>query len=311
MKYQTLGNTDLNVSAIGLGTWSMGGRWWGDVDDAESLATIQRARELGINFFDTADIYGFGHSEKLLGQALAEHRKEVIIASKVGLRWNNKGKIRNDLSRSYILQEIDASLTRLNTDYIDLYQVHWPDPNTPVEETMAALTQCVDAGKVRHLGASNLTVAQLAEYRKYGDIVSLQPPLNLFERQAELQLLPTCLKERIGTLIYSPLCRGLLSGKFKPNQEISEPVRKRDPLFSGPTFEKNLRVVQRLGELASENEKSVAQLAVAWVLTHSAVTVALCGARKADQVAESAAAGDWRLDHHTLEEIEKSLVTTV
>lgn len=311
MKYHPLGTTDLSVSAVGLGTWSMGGRWWGDVDDSESVATIHKALDLGINFIDTADIYGFGHSEKLLGQALAERRKEVVIATKVGLRWNNKGKIRNDLSRSYILQQIDESLARLNTDYIDLYQVHWPDPNTSVEETMTALTQCVDAGKVRYLGASNLTVEQLAKYRKYGDIVSLQPPLNLFERQAELQLLPTCLRENVGVLVYSPLCRGLLSGKFKSGHEIDEPVRKRDPFFSGSTFEKNLRIVEHLNKLAGEYKKSVAQLALAWVLTHSAVRVALCGARKSEQIAESAEAADWRLEHRTLEQIEKILVTTV
>jgi len=311
MQYHTLGTTDLNASAIGLGTWSMGGRWWGEVDDSESIATIHKALDLGINFFDTADIYGFGHSEKLLARALTERRKEAVVATKVGLRWNNKGKIRNDLSRSYILKEIDESLARLNTDYIDLYQVHWPDPNTSVEETMAALTQCVEAGKVRYLGASNLSVEQLAEYRKYGDIVSLQPPLNLFERQAELQLLPTCLKENIGVLIYSPLCRGLLSGKFKPDQQISEPVRKRDPFFTGRTFKRNLKIVERLNSLAEAHQKSVAQLAVAWVLTHSAVTVALCGARKSEQVAESADAANWHLDPRTLEEIEKILVTTV
>jgi len=310
MNYRALGNTDLQVSTIGLGTWSMGGRWWGDVDDAQSVATIEKALELGINFFDTADIYGFGHSEKLLAQALGERRQGVIIATKGGLRWNNKGKIRNDLSREHILNAVDESLKRLNTDYIDLYQVHWPDPNTSVEETMAALNQCVEAGKVRHIGASNLTVGLLAEYRKYGEVVSLQPPLNLFERQAELQLLPTCFKENIAILIYSPLARGLLSGKFSANKEITEPVRKKDPFFSGDTFKRNLNIVENLNELAAEQQKSVAQLAIAWVLAHTPVTVALCGARKPNQIVESAQAAEWQLDSAVLEAIERTLVTT-
>lgn len=310
MEYRTLGSTGLNVSAIGLGTWAMGGRWWGEVNDSDSIAVIKTALELGINFFDTADLYGFGHSEKILGEAVEKERRNVILATKVGLRWNNKGKIRHDLSPAYILQAVDASLTRLKTDYIDLYQVHWPDPNTPIEKTADALRRCVEAGKVRYLGASNLSPAQLQKYRELCPIETLQPPLNLFERYAEVQLLPICLKEDIGVVSYSTLCRGLLSGKFKAGAEFQEAVRKRDPLFKGATFERNIGIVERLREVAQRSNKTVAQLAIAWVLAHPSLSVALCGARKLHQFEENVGAANWRLSQDQLEEIEKILVNT-
>lgn len=310
MEYRTLGSTGLSVSAIGLGTWTMGGRWWGPANDADSIATIHTALDLGINLVDTADVYGFGRSEKLLGQALTTRRDDVVIASKVGLRWNNRGQIKNDLSREYILGAIDESLRRLRTDYLDLYQVHWPDPHTPVEETVEALTACVEAGKVRYLGASNLSPEQLLEYRKYGRVETLQPPLNLFERQAEVQLLPICLKENIGVLSYSALCRGLLTGKFKPDHVFHEKVRKGHPLFQGATFKRNVAIVDRLREMASDRQKTVGQLAVAWVLAHSAISTALCGARKPQQIEENVSAANCVLTDEELKRIEMILVNT-
>jgi len=310
MEYRTLGSTGLNVSAVGLGTWTMGGRWWGPVNDADSIAAIRKALELGINLIDTADIYGFGRSEEIVAQALGIGRQDVIIATKVGLRWNNKGQVKHDLSRDYILKAVDESLRRLQTDYIDLYQAHWPDPNTPVEETVAALLACVEAGKVRFLGASNLSPAQLAEYRKYGPIQTLQPQLNLFERHAQPQLLPMCYKENIGVLSYSTLCRGLLAGKFKPEQEFKETVRKRDPLFSGETYRRNLAIVDQLKAMAAENNKTIAQLAVAWVLAHSALSSALCGARRPEQIVETVGGAHWPLSDELLQRIDRVLVTT-
>lgn len=310
MEYRTLGTTGLKASAIGLGTWAMGGRWWGEVDDSHSIAVIKKALELGVNFFDTADLYGFGHSEKILAEALGKERKNVIVASKVGLRWNNKGKIRHDLSPDYILQAVDASLARLQTDYIDLYQVHWPDPNTPIAKTAEALRKCVETGKVRYLGASNLSPEQLRKYREVCPIETLQPPLNLFERYAEVQLLPICLKENIGVISYSTLCRGLLSGRFKVGDELQEAVRKRDPLFNGATFGRNIAIVERLRDVAHGYNKTVAQLAIAWVLVHSSLAVALCGARKPHQVEENVGAANWQLSQDELQEIEKILVNT-
>ncbi|MFQ5640254.1 MAG: aldo/keto reductase [bacterium] len=310
MEYRTLGSTGLEVSAIGLGTWVMGGRWWGKANDDDSLATIRKALDLGINFFDTADVYGLGISEEILAKGLQNKRKDVFIATKVGLRWNNKGKITNDLSRAYILKAVDASLQRLQTDYIDLYQAHWPDPATPVTETVSALQECVAAGKVRYLGASNLSPEQLQEYRTHGAIETLQPPLNLFERHAEVQLLPICFKENVGVLSYGSLCRGLLTGKFKPGHVFHEPVRKSDSLFQGQTFKKNLAIVEQLQEIASECGKKVGQLAIAWVLAHSAITIALCGARVPAQIEENAGAADWSLSEDVLKRIETILAVT-
>lgn len=310
MEYRTLGSTGLKVSVVGLGCWAIGGGWWGPVNDSDSVATIHKAMDLGINFFDTADIYGFGHSEKILARALGERRKEVIVATKVGLRWNSKGQIKNDLSREYILKEVDESLKRLHTDYIDLYQAHWPAPNTPIEETVEALVTCVEAGKVRYIGASNLSPEQLAEYRKYGPIETLQPPLNLFERYAEVQLLPICYKENIGVLSYGTLCRGLLTAKFKPDHIFKDQVRARDPLFQGVTFQRNLAIVDRLKTMAEGNKRTVGQLAVAWVLAHPAISIALCGARHPDQIAESAGGVNWELTDEDLKRISKILATT-
>jgi len=310
MEYRTLGSTGLQVSAVALGTWTMGGRWWGPANDDDSIATIQKALDLGINLFDTADVYGLGRSERLLGQALGARRKEVFIATKVGLRWNNKGQIRHDLSRDYILRAVDASLERLQTDYIDLYQAHWPDPEIPVEETVEALLECVRLGRVRYVGASNLSPEQLLEYRRYGPVETLQPPLNLFERHVEVQLLPLCFKENLGVLVYSPLCRGLLTGKFSPNHTFKETVRKRDPLFQGATFRRNVAIVERLREIAAEHGKSVGQLAVAWVLAHSAVSTALCGARRPEQIEENAGAVGWALSDEVLKQVDQIVATT-
>ena len=288
----------------------MGGRWWGEVDDEESIATVHKALDLGVNLIDTADVYGFGRSEKVLGKALGARRKDILLATKVGLRYNNKGKVRNDLSRAHILQAIDASLERLQTDYIDLYQIHWPDPKTPIEETVEALQECVEAGKVRYLGASNLTPEQLADYRRYSPIETLQPPLNLFERQTEVRLLPICLKENVGVLIYSPLCRGLLSGKFEADHEFEDTLRKHDPLFQGETFKRNLAVVDQLKVVAEQHNKTVAQLAVAWVLAHSAVSVALCGGRRPAHIADNVGAANWGLSDEDLKRIDQILVNT-
>ncbi len=309
MKFRTLGSTGLRVSVITLGTWSMGGRWWGKTDDKASLATIRKALELGINFIDTADIYGFGHSESLLGQALQSRRDQAYIATKVGLRWNNKGKVRHDLSPAHIFKALDSSLERLQTDYIDLYQVHWPDPAVPAEETVAALNHCVQSGKVRFLGVSNFSTDLCDTYRQLGPFVTVQPPLNLFERHAEVRILPHAHTQDLGVLAYSPLCRGLLTGRFKVGDSIAESVRKRDPLFQGTSFERNLAVVAKLRGLAGEFEKSPAQLALAWVLNHAAVTTAICGARRPEQVEESVGAADWHLDEPSLKDVDQILST--
>ncbi len=310
MRYKKLGSTGLDVSVIGLGTWAMGGRWWGPTDDETAVAAINQAFSLGINLIDTADIYGFGHSESLLGEVLGSRRKNVILATKVGLRWNNKGKVRHDLSPEHIAMAIDASLKRLKTDYVDIYQVHWPDPEVPIEATAEALLECVESGKVRFLGFSNHAPKLMNEFRKHGQFDVCQPPLNLFERHAEVGVLPYCYKKNVGVLVYSPLCRGLLSGGFKVGQEFNESLRRNDPFFNGKVFERNLAVVAKLKEFAEEHNRTVSQLALAWILAHSGVTTALCGARKPEHFSENVGAADWKLSYAQLEQIEKILITS-
>jgi aryl-alcohol dehydrogenase-like predicted oxidoreductase len=288
----------------------MAGHWWGRPDDAASRATIQKALQLGINFVDTADVYGFGYSETLLATALGSSRHDVVIASKVGLRWNNKGKVRHDLTSRHIARAAEASLQRLKTDYIDIYQIHWPDPDAPLEGTMTALLKLRDAGKVRFIGASNFSPDQIAALQQYGPIHTLQPPLNLFERHAELRLLPYCCREHIAVIAYSPLCRGLLSGKFTADDVFVEAVRKRDPLFNGSSYQRNVRVVAALADIASESGKTVGQLALAWVLSHLGVDVALSGARQPAQIVASAAAAGWQLAPDIVRRIDSVLYST-
>ena len=311
MEYRILGDTGLKVSEIGLGTWSMGGRWWGAMDDKASIATIHRALELGVNLIDTADIYGFGHSEQLIARALEDKKRDqIIIAGKVGLRWNNKGKVRHDLSPAHIEKAIEASLQRLGTDYIDIYQIHWPDPDTAIERTLTVLQKLRDSGNIRVIGASNLSPAELDEYRKYCEISTLQPPLNMFECAAEVEILPYCCRDNIGVLTYSSLCRGLLSGRFKAGDSPQETVRKRDPLFRADVYERNIRIVEKLKELASDYQRTISQLALAWVLSHLGVHVALTGARQPVQIEESAGASGWRLEAFLLKEIDTILHCT-
>jgi len=310
MQRVTLGKTGLNVARIGLGTWGMGGRWWGPVNDQQATLAIEEALDAGINFIDTADVYGFGHSETLLGKTLGARRKDIVLCSKVGLRWNNKGKVRHDLSPGHIFKAIDASLQRLQTDYLDVYFVHWPDPEVPVARTVAALQKCVEAGKVRHLGFSNLSAKEMSAYREFAEFSVCQPPLNLFERYAEVAMLPYCAQHNIGIATYSPLCRGLLAGGLSADDEIKESVRKRDPLFHGATFHRNMSIVAQLKELAAAHDATVAQLAIAWVLTHHGIHLAICGARKPGQLQENVKVAEMQLEHQLLRDIDAILTTT-
>ncbi len=307
MEYRFLGNSDLEVSTICFGCWAIGKWGWGnDVDDANSIAAIHRALDLGINFFDTADVYGRGHSEEILAKALGRRRKEVIIATKVGNRWDESGRIWGDLSREYILKAVDDSLRRLQTEVIDLYQVHRPDENTPICETMEALLECVKAGKVRYIGLSNQTPEQIREYLKYGPVVSLQPPLNLLYRYAEVQLLPLCQEKNIGVIPYSPLARGLLTGKYDRPVSFPEGDFRRDYfLFMGEAFARNIKIVKALQKYAEAAGRPVSHLAIAWILAHPAVTSAIVGAKRPKQIEETAGAFDWKLGQDELKAIDR------
>jgi aryl-alcohol dehydrogenase-like predicted oxidoreductase len=322
MEYRKLGDSDLKLSAIGFGCWAMGGGW-GQTDDRESIAAARRALDLGINFFDTADIYGFGHSEKVLAEALGSRRKDVIIATKVGLAWDEHGCLFRSSTRHHIMNAVEASLKRLKTDYIDLYQVHWPDYHTPFEITMRALDDLVRTGKVRYVGVSNFNVKQMKECMKIRPIHSLQPPYNMLMRDIEKDLIPFCRRNGIGVIAYGPLAYGLLTGKFTkdtrfPKSDWRSGELFPDPgdwqphidLFHGKQFRRNLKIVERLKKIADRLGKSPGQLAIVWVLSNPAITSALVGAKRPSQLEENIGGADLRLTKQDLREIDEILTKT-
>jgi aryl-alcohol dehydrogenase-like predicted oxidoreductase len=307
MESITLGRTELEVSRICLGTWQFGGDW-GEIDREEAIATVARALELGINFFDTAQGYGWGASEKLLAQALrGVPREEVVIATKGGLRMD-EGELRRDASRAWLRKGVEESLRHLGTDYIDIYQVHWPDPNTPFAETAAALEELVREGKVRHVGASNYDALQIAELERTRRLETLQPPYHMLRREIERAVLPYCREHDIGVLVYGPLAHGLLSGRFTRDTHLcADDWRAGSQLFSGADYQRNLLSVERLGELAAGLRITVAQLAIAWTLAHPAVHVAIVGARRPAHIEGAAPAAEVHLDEDAMARVEEIL----
>src|SRR5258707_6704010 len=269
--------TQLRVSRVALGTWAMGGWMWGGTDERESVATIRAALDQGINLIDTAPVYGFGVSEEIVGQAVAAAglRARAVIATKVGLEWR-AGKVYRNATRGRIMREIDESLRRLRTDYIDIYQVHWPDPLVPIEETASAMAELYRQGKILAIGVSNFSVAQMEVFRREAPLHELQAPYNLFERGIEDELLPYCRRNRIAVFGYGALCRGLLSGRMRRDTAFSgDDLRQNDPKFQQPRFDQYLAAVQRLDLLAEYRyAKHVVHLAVRWMLDQG-VTAAL------------------------------------
>ncbi len=261
--------SSLRVSRIVLGTWSMGGSMWGGSDEGEAIRTIHAALEQGINLIDTAPVYGFGKSEEIVGRALAERgrREDVILATKVGLQWRDWEVVRNS-SRQRILSEIEDSLRRLKTSYIDLYQVHWPDPLVPIEETAEVLAALYRQGKIRAIGVSNYSPRQMEEFRAVAPLHSTQPPYNLFEREIERDVLPAARQTHLGVLAYGALCRGLLSGRMRANSQFQgDDLRRIDPKFQPPRYAEYLKAVDRLNQFAQHNYgKGVLELAVRWLL---------------------------------------------
>jgi aryl-alcohol dehydrogenase-like predicted oxidoreductase len=308
MDYAKVNGLNREVSRVGLGTWAIGGFMWGGTDEQEALQTIREALDHGISLIDTAPVYGLGRAEELVGRALAKYgkREEVIIATKVGLEWRGDQVFRNS-SRARIMKEIDDSLRRLQTDYIDIYQVHWPDPLVPIEETAAAMYQLYKQGKIRAIGVSNYSLEQMNLFQQVAPLHTAQPPYNLFERGVERDVLPYCRIRGISTLTYGALCRGLLSGKMKPETEFQgDDVRKTDPKFQRPRYAQYLKAVERLDRFAQENYgKRVLELAIRWTLDQPFVTVALWGARHPNQLAPVAAVTGWKLDTAALKAINQ------
>ncbi len=308
MKTRKLGKNGPDLSVIGLGAWAIGGPWqwgWGKQDDSQSLRTIEKALELGINWIDTAPAYGLGHSEEIVGQATRGIRDKVFIATKCGLVWNSKGKIRNDLTPASIRKELEDSLRRLKTEYVDLYQIHWPDPKTPIEKSWETLARLKEDGKIRFLGVSNFDIDLMRRAQKIAPIDSLQPLYNLFDREIEANILPFCQQNGIGVVAYSPLKSGLLTGKFNPEKLAADDWRKKSEDFREPALSKYLAIIETLKTIAQKYDITVAQLAIAWVLRNDAVTSAIVGARRPDQIQETAGAANVALDEKDWREIDR------
>ncbi|MGB6284697.1 MAG: aldo/keto reductase [Xanthobacteraceae bacterium] len=304
-----IGKSGPTTSRIGLGTWAIGGWMWGGTDEAQSIATIRSAVERGISLIDTAPAYGFGRSEEIVGKALAEGslRDKVQIATKVGLAWKD-GKVFRDSRPARIRKEIEDSLRRLRTDYIDLYQVHWPDLETPIAETARTLADLRRQGKIRAIGVSNYSPTQMDAFRAVASLDAVQPPYNLFEREIDGDVLPYAKHTALTVLSYGALCRGLLSGRMTADTKFDgDDLRKVDPKFQGQRFRQYLAAVDQLKKLAQERfGKSVLALAVRWVLDQGP-TIALWGARNPSQMDPIAEIDGWHIDAATKREIDAIL----
>jgi methylglyoxal reductase len=313
-----MGGSDVHASAIGLGTWAIGGTFWGGTDEKDSIASIRASIDNGVSLIDTAPAYGNGLSEELVGKGIKGRRDEVVIATKCGLNWHHgKGnhffdqlgeKIHRYLGRDGILYEIEESLRRLGTDYIDLYITHWQDPTTPVEETMSTLLDLKKQGKIRAIGVSNVTAEDLKAYLAVGPVDAIQERYSMLDREIEKTLLPICEANNVSTLSYSSLALGLLSGKIGPEREFKgDDLRKDNPRFSRANREHVAAFVSEVAPLAKAKGASIAQLVIAWTISQPGITYALCGARDAAQAGENAKAGTIELDSKELRQIDSAV----
>ena len=313
MEFRKLGTSDLSISTVGFGCWAMGKTWWGDdVVDDDSVAAVNLALELGINFYDTAQAYGCGHSERVLARGLkGAPRDKVIIATKTGLNWDESEHIFNDSTPEYILRSCDDSLERLETDYLDLLQIHWPDPKVPIADSAAAMKELHDSGKIRAVGVSNYSPAQMTEFMEVCPLHSLQPPYSLLTRGIEAEILPFCREHNIGVLAYSPMARGLLTGRYDETATFpATDGRHGDGLWQGERLARNVAAVRELTKIAQAAGHTMAHLALAWVISQPGMTCALAGAKRPYQIEETAAASGWILDPATLAEIEQIIKDT-
>ena len=310
METRQLGKDGPFLTEIGLGTWAIGGPWswgWGKQDDRESVAAIRRALELGVNWIDTAAVYGLGHAEEVVAQAIEGRRHEVFLATKCGLVWDDRGRVRNNLEPESIRREAEESLRRLKTDVIDLYQIHWPDPNASIRRAWETMVKLQKEGKVRYIGVSNFDVPQLKQCLKVAPVQSLQTPYSLVRREIEEEILPFCRENGIGVVVYSPMASGLLTGKYDPNRLAPDDWRRKVDDFVEPKVTRFLKLVEKIRPIAARHGKTVGNLAVAWTLMNPAVTSAIVGARNVQQVEENIQAAGWRLTPEEMEEINALL----
>ncbi len=310
MERRRLGGGELEVSVIALGTWAMGGavESWGHVDDRESIGAIHQALDCGVNLIDTAPIYGLGHSEEIIGKTIQGRRDEVVLATKCGLAFPRSSEELPPrcLAADSIIRECESSLRRLRAEVIDLFQCHWPDPAVPIRETMGALTTLLEQGKIRAIGLSNYSCEEIAAALEFGPVHAVQPPFSMLHQRAADDLIPYCIEHNIGVLPYSPLVKGLLTGKFGPDSR-HEGIRARDPEFIGPRYRRNLAVVASLKEIAKRYDKTVAQLAINWTAAQPGVTAPIVGAKRSSQVLENVGGVGWSISEEDLTEIDRIL----
>jgi aryl-alcohol dehydrogenase-like predicted oxidoreductase len=314
MQTRQLGNSELRITPIGVGAWAMGGGdWafsWGRQEDDQSIAAIHAALDGGVNWIDTAPVYGLGHSEEVVGRAIAGRANRPYVFTKCGMVWNEKRVIGRSLQAASVRRELEASLRRLKLDVIDLYQIHWPDPEPEIEEGWQTLAQLQKEGKVRYIGVSNFNVAQMKRAQKGAAITSLQPNYNIVTRNIENEVLPFCREQGIGVIVYSPMKSGLLTGKMTRERIQSLPpddFRPRTPNFQEPLLTRNLGVVEVLRRIAQRRNRTPGEIAIAWTMRDPVVTGAIVGMRSAEQAKQVVRAADLRLDADEIQGIEEYL----
>ena len=321
MTTRQLGNSDMQITAIGFGAWAIGGGgWqfgWGSQDDNDSVAAIQRALDLGINWIDTAAVYGLGHSEEVVARALEGRQQKPYIFTKCSMIWSKKfwqtqDQIHRSLKSDSVRKELESSLRRLKMDAIDLYQIHWPDPEDQIEEGWETLVKLKQEGKVRNIGVSNFSVAQMERISKIAPITSLQPPYSMLNRGVEKEILPYCKQHNIGVINYSPMVSGLLTGAMTKERMANLPQddwRRNNARFQEPQLSRNLKLVELLREIGSAHGRSPGEVAIAWTLNNPAITAAIVGARNAKQVDGIIGAATFRLQPDEIARIEDFLTT--
>lgn len=303
-------NDDLKLTEVGLGTWAIGGPWkfgWGSQDTGESERAILQALDEGVNWIDTAPAYGLGNAEEIVGRVLKEKRKEVIIATKCGIIWDDNKNVSFSIHPDSIRKECDESLKRLNTDYIDLYQIHWPDSKTPVVDSWGEMKRLKESGKVKNIGVCNFDLNLLKKCEKIEHITSLQPPYSMLKRDIEKEIMPWCKEHNTGILAYSPMQAGLLTGKFSKEYVDSLPEddwRKRNPMFKDPEFSRALEFVERIKDISVKYKRDLSAFAVAWVLSHEEVTSAIVGVRNTKQAALINEGSGWMISKSDMEMID-------
>lgn len=314
MQKKQFGKTDMQITPLGLGAWAIGGgQWefsWGPQNDQDSIATIRHALDLGINWIDTAAVYGLGHSETVVGKAI-KGRERPYIFTKCSLVWDASRKVSSSLKANSLRREVEGSLERLGVDVIDLYQIHWPNPDPDIEEGWSTLAALKDEGKVRHIGVSNFSVEQMQRAEKIAPVETLQPPYSLLDRSVEKEVLPYCQQHAMGVIVYSPMASGLLTGTMTKKRVADMPEddwRKTGAEFQEPRLSRNLALTDLLSEIGKAHHVSAGVVAIAWTLHNPAVTAAIVGSRHPSQVEETVAVAEFRLSEGEYRQIEQFVV---